>query len=400
MKKVLFAMVALLAAAASGWAQTTPQQQWTGTWATAPEWTGKGDMPQTTTLTDCSVRQTVRVSLGGSRLRMQLSNEFSAEPVEIKGVYVADAGDSTVIDGRSVQWLKFGGRQAVTIEAGKAVYSDAFKYKLRPLQRLSITVIYGKTPVNATSHRGSRTTSYIMKGEAKPKRSFVTTEKVDHWYSIAAIDVQDAQGSCIPVIGNSITDGRGSTTNAQNRWPDMANSVLAPQGIGLLNLGIGGNSVVKGGLSEPALKRFDRDVMGQRGFRAIVVFEGVNDIGGSTGHSEQTAKELIAAYEQFIEKGHAQGAKVIGATITPLRKSFYANEGFFFKEAARQTVNEWIRTSGQFDGVIDFDALMRDESDPTILKAALQEDWLHPNAEGYRVMGEFAAKEILRLMNQ
>ena len=393
MKRTVFAVLALFAMVGL-YAQSTPD--WTGTWATAPEWTGKGDMPQTTTLTDCSVRQIVHVSIGGSLLRMQLSNEFSAQPVEIKSVYVADARDSSDIDRRTVRCLSFGGKRSVTIEPGKAVFSDSFKYQLRPSQRLSITVCYGETPVNATSHRGSRTTSYIMKGEAKPKAPFKTFEKVDHWYSIAAIDVMGG-GESIPVLGNSITDGRGSTTNAQNRWPDMANNVLAEQGIGLLNLGIGGNSVLEGGLSEPAVKRFDRDMMGQRGYKSMIIFEGINDIGGSTGRSESTAKRMIAAYEEFINKAHAKGVKVYGATIMPFGKCFYANESFFFKEAARQTVNEWIRTSGKFDGVIDFDQLMRDPNNPTILREALQEDWLHPNAEGYKVMGEFAAKEILRL---
>ena len=203
---------------------------------------------------------------------------------------------------------------------------------------------------------------------------------------------------CIAVIGNSITDGRGSTTNLQNRWPDiMAQTLAAANGkeYGVLNLGIGGNCVVRGGLSEPALKRFDRDILGQEGVTSLVIFEGINDIGGSKGRSEQMAQELIKGFQEMVTKAHARGLKVYLATITPFGKCFYDDS--FFKEAARQTVNQWIRTNKEADGYIDFDEAMRDPEHPSQLKADLQEDWLHPNAKGYRVMGEYAAKFFLGL---
>jgi hypothetical protein len=160
--------------------------------------------------------------------------------------------------------------------------SDVCNYPLKALQLLAVTINYGATPENATSHRGSRTTSYIISGEAKPKTSFANAEKVDHWYSIASIDVPRKGQECIAIIGNSITDGRGSTTNKQNRWPDQMATALAAQGkkeYAMLNLGIGGNCVVRGGLSEPALKRFDRDILAQNGVTSVVIFEGINDIG-------------------------------------------------------------------------------------------------------------------------
>ena len=388
------AKILILAAVMCSSCATAQDNGWVGTWAAAAEFTGKNDMPAEP-LTDRSLREIVHVTMGADKLRLKLSNEFSAEPVEIKAVYVADALDSCDINVKSARYLSFGGKRGVTIEPGKLVVSDPCRYALKPLQRLSVTICYGSTPVNATSHRGSRTTSYIIKGEAKPKTSFGSGERVDHWYSIAAIEVPASGQECIAVLGNSITDGRGSTTNLQNRWPDVMAEHLAELGkpMAVLNLGIGGNCVVRGGLSEPALKRFDRDILNQEGVTALVIFEGINDIGGSKGRSEQMAQQLIEAYQEMIKKAHDRGLKVYLATITPYGKSFY--DDTFFKEAARQAVNQWIRSNKEADGFIDFDELMRDPDAPAQLRGDLQEDWLHPNAKGYKVMGEYAAKFFL-----
>lgn len=383
MKKILTLLCCLMTVF------TVSADNWTGTWATAPEWTGAGDMPKKTTLTGNSVRQIVHVSLGGQEIRVQLSNELSNEPVEIQSVYIADALDGKNINPKTVEYLKFDGKKNVTIEGGKAVFSDPLEYDLKPLQLLSITVYYGATPKNATSHRGSRTTSYIMEGKSNPKKEFVVAEQLEHWYSIAAIDVKVSGKPCIAALGNSITDGRGTTTDKQNRWTDVCAEALGGE-VGILNLGIGGNCVLAGGLSEPAVKRFDRDIMGQRGLTGILIFEGVNDIGGSKA-SEQTAQQLIKAYESFIEKARAKGLKVYGGTITPIGNTDYWS---YFHEAARQTMNEWIRTSGKFDAVIDFDKVLRDPANPTKIRDDYQFDRLHPNAAGYKAMGEEAAKVL------
>lgn len=217
--------------------------------------------------------------------------------------------------------------------------------------------------------------------------------RVDHWYNISAIDIYGDTESAVAVLGNSITDGRGSTTNMQNRWTDIlaTNLQAAGKDLAVLNLGIGGNCVLNGGLGTPAMKRYDRDILEQRGVSAVVIFEGVNDLGSINGNSEAMAANLIEAYQQMAKKARERGYKVYGATITPFGGHSYFT---FFREAARQTVNEWIRTSGIFDGVIDFDKLMRNPSEPSKLKADLQDDWLHPNAAGYKVMGEYAAKII------
>ncbi len=373
-------------------AQLNDGESWTGTWATAAEFTGPGDMPASS-LSNRSLRQVVHVSIGGEVLRVQFSNEFSREPVEIKSVYIADAADSCNIDVRSARFLTFGGRKNVTIAPGEALFSDALKYQLKPLQRLSITINYGAvTPVNATSHRGSRTTSYIISGTSKPKTSFAGGEKVDHWYNAVAIDVATTSTpSGIAVLGNSITDGRGSTTNLQNRWTDFLAEALGGT-VPVLNLGIGGNCVVEGGLSEPALKRFDRDILGQRGVKTLVIFEGVNDIGGSKNRVEQKTEKLIEAYKTLIAKAREKGLKVYLGTITPFKKSFYYDH---FREASRQTVNDWIRTTDLIDGVIDFDKAVMDKADNKMLKEEYSDDWLHLNPKGYEVMGRFAA-DVLR----
>lgn len=382
-KHLLFASLLMASTA------VTAQNAYTGTWAAAAEWTGPGDMPKTS-LANTTLREIIQVSIGGSELQMQLSNEFSREPLEILAVYIADALDSCDIDRRSARQLTFGGKRAVTIDAGATVMSDAATYALKARQRLAITICYGQNvPVNATSHRGSRTTSYIANGEVKPKARFVTMEKVDHWYNIAQLNVRtDGQVKAVAVLGNSITDGRGSTTNLQNRWPDQ---MAAHVDCGVLNLGIGGNCVVNGGISEPALKRFDRDILGQQGVQSLIIFQGTNDI-GTSGHSEATARQLKDAYTTLVNKAREAGISTIyGATITAFRGNGWYTP---YHEAARQEVNEWIRTSGVFDAVIDFDALTRDPAAPDRLRPELSDDWLHLNAEGYRVMGEYAATFI------
>ncbi|MCQ2258032.1 MAG: SGNH/GDSL hydrolase family protein [Bacteroidaceae bacterium] len=387
MKKQILAL-AFAAVASLAMAQTP---QWTGTWATAVEFTGPGDMPKSS-LSNRSLREIIHVSLGGETLRMQLSNIHSKEPVEIKSVFIANPTDSCDIDVKSAKYLTFNGKKSVTIQPGEAVYCDVMKYHLTPLQQLSITINYGATtPVNASSHRGSRTTSYIIAGEAKPKTKFVDAEKLDHWYNISCIDVQTEQPtSCVAIIGNSITDGRGSTTNKQNRWTDFFAEALQGK-TGVLNLGIGGNAVVYGGLSEPAVKRFDRDILQQTGVTSVVIFEGVNDIGGKRPNHADIVKGLIDAYTSLIQKSKAAGKKVYIATITPFFGNSYYNH---FSEAARLTLNDWIRANKDVDGVIDFDKLVQDPANPKALLPKYSDDGLHGSPAAYEAMGKYAAQIV------
>ena len=195
-------------------------------------------------------------------------------------------------------------------------------------------------------------------------------------------------------MGNSITDGRGTTTNLQDRWTDFLADRLqaneATKNIAVLNLGIGGNAVCFGGLSDPAVKRFDRDCLGQGGVKAIVVFEGSNDLGGTNGDAVMRAKEIIESYKEFIKNPHDRRMKIYGATISPYFKSFYDN-GRPVRGAARQYINKWIRESKAFDGVLDFDNVVRDPQNPSVVQERYQLDWLHLNPAGYEALGNYAA---------
>ena len=385
MKKLIITSALALLAVIGLQAQT----KWTATWATAIEAPlAESDMPKTS-MTNSTLRQVIHVSIGGDKLRMQLSNEKSHQPVEIKSVYIADTDGGKAIDAKTAKYLTFGGSRSVTIEPGKAVYTDVAQYKLKPLQRLSVTISYGNTPVKATTHRGSRTTSYLAQGEVAPKADFAEVEKFEHWYSIAALEVEaPASTRCIACLGNSITDGRGTTTDAQNRWTDVLAEQLGGK-VAVINLGIGGNCVIRGGLSAPASERFDRDILAQQGVTDLIIFEGVNDLSGIKDDGAETVRWLKKFYRLFAKKAKEKGMRVYGGTIMPFKNSFAYSETH---EKARQEVNQWIRTAPDYDGVIDFDKATADPKDPEALMESLQSDWLHPNADGYKVMGECAAK--------
>lgn len=388
-KRILLSM-ALAAMTFSAQAQSV-NDGWTATWATAVEFTGPGDMPKAS-LSNRSLREIIHISIGGETLRMQLSNIHSKEPVEIKSVFIANPTEGSDIDPKSAKYLTFNGKKNVTIEPGKAVYCDVMKYHLTPLQRLAVTINYGATtPVNASSHRGSRTTSYIIPGEAKPKTIFNDAEKCDHWYNISCIDVQTADPTpCVAVLGNSITDGRGSTTNMQNRWTDfMAEAYEGKAAV--LNLGIGGNAVVRGGLSEPALVRFDRDILEQTGVTTVVIFEGVNDLGGFKPNHMEVVRNLQNAYKELIDKCKKAGKKVYLGTITP----FFGNSYYtHFSEAARLTINDWIRANKDVDGIVDFDKLVQDPQNPKALRKEFSDDGLHGTPAAYEAMGKYAASIV------
>ena len=385
MKKLIITSALALLAAIGLQAQT----KWTATWATAIEAPlAESDMPKTS-MTNSTLRQVIHVSIGGDKLRMQLSNEKSQQPVEIKSVYIADTDGGKAIDQKTAKYLTFNGSRSVTIEPGKAVYTDVAQYKLKPLQRLSVTISYGNTPVKATTHRGSRTTSYLAQGEVAPKAGFAEVEKFEHWYSIAALEVEaPASTRCIACLGNSITDGRGTTTDAQNRWTDVLAEQLGGK-VAVINLGIGGNCVITGGLSAPASERFDRDILAQQGVTDLIIFEGVNDLSGIKDDGAETVRWLKKFYRLFAKKAKEKGMRVYGGTIMPFKNSFAYSETH---EKARQEVNQWIRTAPDYDGVIDFDKATLDPQNPEALMENLQSDWLHPNADGYKLMGECAAK--------
>lgn len=369
---------------------------WVGTWATAPQLVEVKNMPPAPGLTGNSLRQIVRVSVGGKKIRLRFTNEFSKESVTMKSVQVAVSTGGNTIDVATNKELRFNGKSEVTMDPGSALISDPISFKLKPRMDVAITIYFDQTSPTASGHPGSRTSSYLLAGNSTNVTDFAGAVSTDHWYVINGIDVlAPSKTSAIAIIGNSITDGRGSDTNKQNRWPDILSERLlknaATKNIGLLNMGIGGNCVIRGGLGPTALNRYDRDVLGQQGLRWVIVFIGVNDLGGTPNSQEaadRTYQKLIDAYKQFIEKAHAMGLKVYGGTIMPFKGNGYYSE---FRDEHRNKVNEWIREPGNFDACIDFDKCMQDPNNPASMPADLvyQNDFLHPNAEGHRKMGEY-----------
>ena len=378
-------------------------QGWIGTWATAPQTVVKSFMPYNNNMSNRSVRQVVKVSIGGDMIRLKLSNIYSTEPVVIRSIYIAHAKDSFAIDPKSAKYLKFSNQYKITIPAGKSITSDALPYNLKPLQRLAITINYTSAPTVPTVHMGSRTTSYIMKGVTNAHSNFEKAFRENHWYNISGIDVYTMRTdlSSIAIIGNSITDGKCSTDNAQNRWPDVMSEMLQLKykitNQGVLNLGIGNNRVVvPGGFGALAKERFDKDVLAQAGVKKVIIFEGINDIGAAkSGYSETVARQLIESYQAMIKKAKARRLKVYLGTITPFKGAGYYSP---FHEAARQTVNEWIRNQAknkEVDGILDFAKLLQDPKDDRRMKKEyVSNDWLHPNPTGYKAMGTYAAEII------
>ena len=376
-------------------------QNWVGTWATAPQTVVKSFMPYNNCMTNRSVRQVVKVSIGGDVIRLKLSNIYSMQPVEIRSIYIAHAKDSSDIDAKTAQYFKFGNSYKTVIPAGRQIVSDALKFKLRNLERVSITINYTSAPEVPTVHMGSRTTSYIMKGVTNAHSNFEKAFRENHWYNISGIDVYTMSNnmSAIAIIGNSITDGKCSTDNAQNRWPDVMSEMLQLKhkitNQGVLNLGIGNNRVtVPGGFGALAKERFDRDILMQSGVKKVVIFEGVNDIGAArSGSSETVARQIIESIQGMVKKAKTRKMKVYLGTITPFKGAGYYSH---FHEAARLYVNDWIRSQAKnVDGILDFAKLLQDPNDDRRMKREYaSNDWLHPNPTGYKVMGIYAADII------
>ena len=376
-------------------------QNWVGTWATAPQTVVRSFMPYNNCMTNRSVRQVVKVSIGGDVIRLKLSNIYSMQPVEIRSIYIAHAKDSFSIDAKSAQYFKFGNSYKTVIPAGKQIVSDALKFNLRNLERVAITINYTSAPEVPTVHMGSRTTSYIMKGVTNAHSNFEKAFRENHWYNISGIDVYTMSNnmSAIAIMGNSITDGKCSTDNAQNRWPDVMSEMLQLKhkitNQGVLNLGIGNNRVtVPGGFGALAKERFNRDILMQSGVKKVIIFEGINDIGAAkSGNSETVARLLIESIQGMVRKAKARKMKIYLGTITPFKGAGYYSH---FHEAARLYVNDWIRSQAKnVDGILDFAKLLQDPNDERRMKREYaSNDWLHPNPAGYKAMGIYAANII------
>lgn len=388
MKKFLLT----LTLAAAGFCAAAQTRGWVTTWATALQVAEPHNRPPQPGLAGNSFRQIVQVSIGGKELRLHLSNLFNESETEILGVEIARAqtmgAGPGIVPGSEVA-LSFDGRRGITLAPGGEAVSDPVRFRLDDRENLAVTIHYGRvSDAPLTSHPGSRTTSYIAAGNTTDFSAPVA--KTDHWYTISAIDVKPRRRSAaIAVLGDSITDGRGTTTNGQDRWTDeLSRSLLQDprtRHLSVLNFGLGGNCVLRGGLGPTGESRYARDLFGHCGVKYIILFEGTNDLGGSRD-AVKTAEGIRDVWTRIVREAHERGIKVFGATVTPVKGNGYYSEDH---EKGRTLLNDWIRESGIFDGVIDFDRMVADPQQPDRLDPAylFENDWLHLNAKGYAAMG-------------
>ncbi|MBV9437885.1 MAG: SGNH/GDSL hydrolase family protein, partial [Acidobacteria bacterium] len=333
------------------------QSHWVGTWAASQQRPEPQNALSKDDLHDATLRQIIHLSLGGSRLRVHLSNRFGTAPFHIASAHVARAQsrDSGTIITASDKALTFSGSADLTIPAGAEYVSDPLVFSARAFSDLAITLSIEEPPAEQTGHPGSRETSFLVHGDSVSAGELPEAKKVDHWYFISGVDVEVAASGARSVVtlGDSITDGHGATTNGNDRWPDVLAERLRSnprtRDVGVLNHGIGGNRLLLDGLGPNALARFSSDVIAQTGVRYLIVLEGINDIGTlardhEVPQSEHDAlvRHMIGAYEQMIVRAHAHGIKTIGATILP-----FAGSGYYHpddtSEHDRQAVNQWIR---------------------------------------------------------
>jgi lysophospholipase L1-like esterase len=378
------------------------QQYWVGSWAASQQLPEPQNSLAPDDLRDATLRQVVHLSLGGSQIRLHLSNRFGTQPFHITSVHVAQPASRTsgAIRTETDKRFTFSGSPDVMIPAGAEYVSDPLAFSAAALSDLAITLHTDVPPAQQTGHPGSRETSFLVHGDLISAAELPNAKQVEHWYFISAVDVAAAADArAVVTLGDSITDGHGATTNGNDRWPDvLAKRLQAEAGtrdVAVLNHGIGGNRLLLDGLGPNALARFDHDVIAQTGVRYLMILEGINDIGTLTRdhdvpQSEHDAlvRHMIGAYEQMIMRAHAHGIRVVGATITPFAGSGYYHPGQV-SEADRQAVNQWIRTPGHFDAVVDFDKVARDPQHPERLLPTYDcGDHLHPSPAGYAAMAE------------
>lgn len=405
-----FPSILLLALASSLAAQT----HWVGTWATspAPQLADAAQMRAAHLVFDNqTLRQVVHTSIGGSEVRVRLSNAYGKEPVQIASAHIAVRQKDSAIVAGSDRALTFSGRTAVTIPTDALVLSDPVKLAVPAGADLAISLYLPKPATGAGIHYAALQTSYIGKGDLTAAASLPDAATITSWSFLTGVDVLASQtASAVVTFGDSITDGARSSVDANRRWPDTLARRLATRGngrpVGVLNAGIGGNRILHDPVGNirfgvNALARFDRDVLAQAGVRYVIVLEGINDLGhaGSSAPASEavTAEDIIAGLKQLIERAHEKGLKIFGATLTPFEGTPFS--GYFSpeKEVQRKAVNQWIRTSKAFDGVIDFDKAVRDPKNPDrMLPAYDGGDHLHPGDAGYKTMGETVDLTLFR----
>lgn len=390
-------LAALLLVVAGAAPATAPR--WVASWGSAQQVPEERNALPAADLEDATLRQVVRVTIGGERIRLKLSNLFGTAPLAVDAVHVARSADpaSARIVAGSGRAVMFNGRPSLVIPAGAEYLSDPVVLEVAPATHLTVSMYLPKAPARQTSHPGSRATSYTLRGNQVTASDLAGAKTVAHWYQLSGVEVASADARAIVAIGDSITDGFGVQPDTDQRWPDFLAARLTAdprtRHLSLINQGMGGNRVLLDELGPNAFSRFDRDVLGQRGVGWFIMLEGVNDLGTFFKEPRTEAERaafvpaLTGAYAQMVMKARERGIKAIGATIMPYgRSSTYKMTPE--SEAARQAINAWIRAPGHFDAVIDFDAAMRDPNAPSQLRADVDNDGLHPSIAGYKAMAE------------
>lgn len=381
-------------------------ERWVGTWATAavsspsqPPAQPQPGLPAPAVFNNLTLRQFVHVSIGGTRVRVVFSNAFGTRALALGGAHLALRDKGSAIVAGSGRALTFSGAATATIPPGSVLLSDPVTLTVAPFADLAIDLFLpgdtSASPSPLTFHGGSRQVNYT----SAPGSHLGATElpgatALPSWYFLGRVEVVAPEGvDAIVAFGDSITDGYNSTPDTNNRWPDHLARRLSAAGkpMGVLNLGIDGNRVLADGAGIAALARFDRDVIAAPGVTHVFVLEGINDLGIPALFKDYrpTVDELIAGHRQLIARAHAKGLKIYASTLLPYEDTaipgYYTAEG----EAIRQAFNRWMRTSGEYDGIVDFDAVMRDPSQPGKMLAKYDSgDHLHPNDAGYAAMAE------------
>ncbi|MCW3848777.1 GDSL-type esterase/lipase family protein [Sphingomonas sp. LB-2] len=404
------APIVLLLALAGGSAVVAAEgkgERWVAAWGTSQQIPEERNALKPEELKDATLRQIVRIQIGGKQLRIRLSNAYGTQPLTIGAATIARSADNAQsrVDPDSLQTLTFGGKPFATIPAGAEYWSDPVSLPVAAGTDLAVSIYLPDAPAQQTGHPGSRATSYYLHGDLTAAPELLGAKTVDHWYQLAGIETVSEKGSALVIIGDSITDGSGVKPNTNLRWTDALQLRLRGSDLkemAILNAGLGGNRLLLDGLGPNALARFDRDILSPPGVTHMIVLEGVNDLGTLTRDAPATPEQhaalvrnMIGALRQMVARARSRGIVAIGATILPYGGSGYYHPGPE-SEADRQAVNAWIRAPGNFDGVIDLDAVMRDPARPTHMLASYDSgDGLHPSMAGYQAMADAVPLALL-----
>ncbi|HEX4709012.1 SGNH/GDSL hydrolase family protein [Phenylobacterium sp.] len=357
-------------------------------------------------ISDQTLRQVARLSLGGQRLRIVISNEYGKDPLRVAAAHLGRTAPGGAIAPQTDRRVTFSGAFSVVVPPGARLVSDPVDLPTPALSEVSVSLYFpGEAPAT-TFHWDGKQTAYIGSGDVAARAAFTPAATTLSRLFLSDILVERAVDSdAVLVLGDSITDGASATVDANRRWTDYLAERLAPRNVAVVNAGISGARVLKSRMGVSALERFDRDILAQPHVRAVVVLIGINDISwpGSAFEPDApatAAEELIAGYRQLIQRARLKGLRIVGATLSPFRGALEGTPlwGYYSpeKDRTRQAVNQWIRTSGEFDGVIDFDAALRDPADPSRLRANVDSgDHLHPGDAGNKAMSDMVDLAVL-----